>query len=274
MPHSKLAQSSLAYQQHLIKSLAHSERTTKRNYLALQKAIEDCETQPIIHTTINTAVQITTTERATDPPYEAARDLEPNVPIVKYDTRIEELLLCFQLLNHLLAYHATARKEGDLPTPGYDELRSLIEKIQRPDIKHLEAEYIYAHAKVQEEAAKNVQDRLRELTEAASLKRSSYEPVSPPLEIERQKMKGGGWKWSVTQPRRQQNVAPSGTPNPPMDNLWVCIPIELFTWLSIDVNSIRPPRLQENLKSLSRQRKEKLPSKLRLRQQRLSCWPT
>jgi hypothetical protein len=68
MPHSKLAESSMTYQQHLIESLARSELTTKRNYLALQKAIKDSETQQIIHTTINTAVQITTTERVTDPP--------------------------------------------------------------------------------------------------------------------------------------------------------------------------------------------------------------
>jgi hypothetical protein len=228
MPHSKLAQSSLAYQQHLIESLARSERTTKRNYVALQKAIEDSETQSIIHTTINTAVQIATTEKITDPPHEAGRGLELSAPIVKYDTRIGELLLCFQLLNHLLAYHATARKEGDLPTPGYDELRSLIEKTQGSDIKDLEAEYVYAHAKVQEEAAKNVQDRLRELTEAASLSGRSYKPTPPRPETERPKMKGAT-RGSVPEPRRQQSVAPSGTSYPPMDNLAVCIPAELPT---------------------------------------------
>jgi hypothetical protein len=129
-----------------------------------------------LSTQLLTQQEITTTERVTDPPYEAARDLEPNVPILRYDTRIGELLLCFQLLNHLLAYHASARKEGDLPTPGYDELRSLIEKIQGSDIKHLEADYVYAHAKVQEEAAKNVQDRLRGLTEAASLENKMNKP--------------------------------------------------------------------------------------------------
>jgi hypothetical protein len=273
MPHSKLAESSLAYQQHLIESLARLERTTKRNYLALQKAIEDGETQQIIHTTINTAAQITTIERVTDPPHEAARGLEQNAPMVRYDTRIGELLLCFQLLNHLLAYHATVRNEGDLPTPGYDELRSLIEKIQGSDIKPLEAEYVYAHAKVQEEAAKNVQDRLRELTEAASLSGRSYKPTPPRPETERPKMKGA-MRGSVSEPRSQQSVAPSGTSYPPMDSLAVCILTELPTWLSIDIYSIHPPRLQENLKSLSHQRKEKLPSKLRLRQQRLSCGPT
>jgi hypothetical protein len=269
MPHSKLAESSLAYQQHLIESLARSERTTKRNYLALQKAIEDGETQQTIHTTINTAVQITTTERVTDLPHEAARGLEPNAPIVRYDTRIGELLLCFQLLNHLLAYHSTARKEGDLPAPEYDELRSLIGKIQGSDIKHLEAEYVYAHAKIQEEAAKNVHDRLRELTEATSFSGRSYKPAPPPPGTVRPKMKGAT-RGSVPEPRRQQSVAPSGTSYPPMDNLAVCIPTELPTWLSIDIYSIHPPRLQEDLKSLSRQPKEKLPSKLRLRKQRLS----
>ena len=273
MPHRKLAQSSLAYQQHLIESLARSERTTKRNYVALQKAIEDGETQSIIHTTINTAVQITTTEKITDPPHEAGRGLELSAPIVKYDTRIGELLLCFQLLNHLLAYHATARKEGDLPTLGYDELRNLIEKTQGSDIKDLEAEYVYAHAKVQEEAAKNVQDRLRELTKSASLKGRSYKPAPPPPEIERPKMKGAT-RGSVPEPRKQRSVAPSGTSYSPMDSLAVCIATELPTWLSIDIYSIHPRHAQENLKPPSRQWKEKPPSKLILKQQRLSCGTT
>jgi hypothetical protein len=186
------------------------------------------------------------------------------VPIVRYDTRIGELLLCFRLLNHLLAYNATIGKEGDLPSPEYDELRSLIERIQGSDIKHLEADYVYAHPKVQEEAAKNVQDRLRELTEAASLSGRSYKPVLLPP-----KQKGAR-RGSIQESRRQQSVAPSETSYPPVENLAVCIPTELPTWLIIDIYS-HPPRLQENLKSLSRQRKEKLPSKLRLRQQRLSC---
>jgi hypothetical protein len=267
MPHSKLAESSMAYQQHLIESLARSERTTKRSYLALQKAIEDGETQQIVHRAINKAVQITTTEGVTDPPHEVARGLEPNAPIVRHDTRIAELLLCFRLLNHLLAYNATARKQDDLPPLEYDELRSLIENLYLSHITRIEADYVYKHPQVQEEAAKNVQDRLRELTEGASFSGRSYKPVPPPPEAKRPKMKGA---WSIPEARREQSSARSGDSYLSMENLAVCIPTELPTWPSIDIYS-HPSRLQENLKSLSRQRKEKPPFKLRLRQQKISC---
>lgn len=171
----KAADSSFAYQKHLIESLARSEQETKHRYLALQKAIEDQKTGPVLNAFMNTSVQITGTKDMgiMSPPTDAE---VPTTPVVHDRTIVGELLLCFQLLNDVLGYHMAISNLSKLSSMGYDQLRITLEKIHKKELNTLKEEFSAAPTYIKAEAAQNLENRLRELARAGYLKERKPAP--------------------------------------------------------------------------------------------------
>jgi hypothetical protein len=181
---------------------------------------------------------------------------------VRPDTLAGELVLCLQLLEDVLSYHATAREEGEMSIPGYEELRSAIDKFQSVEIKRLEAKDGDAHLDIRAKAAKNVQDRLRKLAETGSLEERRREPPPPnkrALLPEELVARGSDLPkrrdFDVSTISAPHPVVVSSVPSPiPKDDRKspaVSIRIDFLISLSIDISSILHPHPQENLKSPS-----------------------
>ena len=97
------------------------------------------------------------------------RTIDP--PPVKRQALIEELLLCFQLLNDILGYHLAVSKLSDNAALGYDDLRGALVRIQDQEFRRLEAQHMEAPIYVRAEAVKNLQTRLRELARGGFYRR-------------------------------------------------------------------------------------------------------
>lgn len=147
----KVAESPLAYQEHLIESLARSERASKRKYLALKKSLED-ETPQIGPTATINAVQILPT-----------RDIgrrqsnSPESPLVsssvKRRTLIGEILLCYTVLMDLLQYKHV------IMVPGLQSSSIAMHCSARDSLERLKSDYGDVSDDIRTEAANNLQAR-------------------------------------------------------------------------------------------------------------------
>jgi hypothetical protein len=147
----------------------------KQKYYYLQMAIENQSSRPSFSAAINTSVEVTTT-RGLD---ELPQRLEPvNPPVVKPQTLIWELLLCFQLLNDLLGYHMAVTKLSELSSLGYEKLRVALEETHHAEMKRLDAEYVDAPVYLKAEAAQDLHTRLRELARAGYLGQRFHEDAT------------------------------------------------------------------------------------------------
>ncbi|TVY32320.1 hypothetical protein LOCC1_G007871 [Lachnellula occidentalis] len=153
----KAADSSFAYQKHLIESLARSEQETKRKYHALQMAIESENSEKGPNAFIRSLVHVTGA-RGMDTMSQSSET--PAIPAVKHQTLIGELLLCFQLLNDVLGHHLAVSTLSELSSLGYEQLRLTAS----------------SHAKT--EAVKNLEARLKELARADILEGEGKAPIS------------------------------------------------------------------------------------------------
>ncbi|TVY43307.1 hypothetical protein LCER1_G008650, partial [Lachnellula cervina] len=160
----KAADSSFAYQKHLIESLARSEQETKRRYHALQMAIESENSERGLNAFISTSVHVT---EASGMDTMSQPSETPAVPAVKHETLIGELLLCFQLLNDVLRHHSAVSKLSELSSLGYEQLRLTLEGIHTEEINRLNEDFANASNHAKAEAVKNLEARLKELARAS-----------------------------------------------------------------------------------------------------------
>lgn len=111
---------SAEYQKYIIESLARSERAMKKKYYALQHAIESQISQPSwSNPTISTMVHVTSSRGITSTAASTTPDArvpDESPPVIRPQTLVAELLLCFQLLNDLLGYQMLVMR-GELHSP-------------------------------------------------------------------------------------------------------------------------------------------------------------
>lgn len=160
------------YQQHLIESMARSEREMKRRCLSLQNAIEYQNEERGFNPMINTAVHI---DGGQDLSHTSGRQPR-TTPFAKPRVLIGELLLSFQLLNDILGYHLAITEQSELSSLGYDELRTILSKIHTAEIQRLKAEYSSTSDNAKAEALQSLRTRLGELARSGLLTKGERYP--------------------------------------------------------------------------------------------------
>ncbi|TVY14541.1 hypothetical protein LARI1_G007302 [Lachnellula arida] len=168
----KAADSSFAYQKHLIESLARSEQETKRRYHALQMAIESEKSERGLNAFISTSVHVT---GASGMDTMSQPSETPAVPAIKHETLVGEILLCFQLLNDVLGNNLAVSTLSELSSLGYEHLRLTLERIHTEEINQLNEDFANASNHAKAEAVKNLEARLKELVRAGILKGQKQE---------------------------------------------------------------------------------------------------